>query len=191
MNRTIKEIQKAPRYQCKFTLHRVVKGKVACTGWSKFLHRAKNGTHNNFDDSDLDLTQAFKDLLAQNTYAQLDRVAKSNEKLEKYREIDDILLNLLYSTQTAAVKEILNSNALTAAFITLPPTSIDRPEKYFEILSNQFFKGNSCANINKITNQTQDLDETEAAWTNHAYEHYNRVEPILPLPRPQLLSRSS
>ena len=44
MNRTIKEIQKAPRYQCKFTLHRVVKGKVACTGWSKFLHRAKNGT---------------------------------------------------------------------------------------------------------------------------------------------------
>ena len=32
MNRTIKEYQKVPHYQCKFTMHRVVKGKVPCTG---------------------------------------------------------------------------------------------------------------------------------------------------------------
>ena len=111
-----------------------------------------------------------------------DRVAFSNKKLEKYREIDDSLLNLLYSTQTAAVKEILNSNTLTAAFIALPPSTINRSEKYLDILSNQFSKGNSRANINEITkflSLTQDLDETEAAWTNRAYEHYNRVEPIL------------
>jgi hypothetical protein len=44
MNRTIKEFQTAPRYQCKFKLHRVVNVKVHCTGWSKFLHRAKKGT---------------------------------------------------------------------------------------------------------------------------------------------------
>lgn len=135
-----------------------------------------------FDDSDLDLTPSSKDLLAKNTEAYLDRVAISNKKLEKYREIDDSLLNLLYSTQTAAVKEILNSNTLTAAFIALPPYTINRSEKYLEILSNQFSKGNSRANINEITkflSLTQDLDETEAAWTNRAYEHYNRVEPIL------------
>jgi hypothetical protein len=72
-----------------------------------------------FDDSDLDLTQPSKDLLAKHTEAYLDRVVFSNKKIEKYREIDDSLLNLLYSTQTAAVKEILNSNTLTAAFIAL------------------------------------------------------------------------
>jgi hypothetical protein len=135
-----------------------------------------------FDDSDLDLTQPSKDLLAKHTEAYLDRVAFSNKKIEKYREIDDSLLNLLYSTQTAAVKEILNSNTLTAAFIALPPYTINRSEKYLEILSNQFSKGNSRANINEITkflSLTQDLDETEAAWTNRAYEHYNRVESIL------------
>ena len=135
-----------------------------------------------FDDSDLDLTQSSKDLLAQHTEAYLDRVASSNKKIEKYGEIDESLLNLLYSTQSAAVKEILNSNTLTAAFITLPPFSINRSEKYLDILSNQFSKGNSRANINEITkffSLIQDLDETEAAWTNRAYEHYNRVEPIL------------
>jgi hypothetical protein len=129
-----------------------------------------------FDDSDLDLTPSSKDLLAKNTEAYLDRVAFSNKKLEKYREIDDSLLNLLYSTQTAAVKEILNSNTLTAAFIALPPYTINRSEKYLEILSNQFSKGNSRANIDEITkflSLTQDLDETEAAWTNRAYEHSN------------------
>ena len=135
-----------------------------------------------FDDSDLDLTQSSKDLLAQHTEAYLDRVASSNKKIEKYGEIDESLLNLLYSTQSAAVKDILNSNTLTAAFITLPPFSINRSEKYLDILSNQFSKGNSRANINEITkffSLIQDLDETEAAWTNRAYEHYNRVEPIL------------
>ena len=44
MNRTIKVFQTAPCGQRKFTMHRVVKEKVHCTVWSKFLHRAKNGT---------------------------------------------------------------------------------------------------------------------------------------------------
>ena len=44
MNRTIKVFQTAPCGQRKFTMHRVVKGKVHCTVWSRFLHRAKNGT---------------------------------------------------------------------------------------------------------------------------------------------------
>ena len=135
-----------------------------------------------FDDSDLDFTQSSKDILAQHTEDYLNRVAFSNKRIKTYREIDDSLLNLLYSIQTAAVEEILNSNALTAAFITLPPSSINRSEKYLDILSYQFSTGNSRANINEITkflSLTQDLDKTEAAWTNRAYEHYNRVEPIL------------
>jgi hypothetical protein len=53
-----------------------------------------------FDVSDLDLTQSSKDLLAKHTQAYLDRVAFFNKKIEKYREIDDSLLNL----QTAVVK---------------------------------------------------------------------------------------
>ena len=48
-----------------------------------------------FDDSDLDLNQSSKDL----------------------RSLPSSLLNLLYSTQTAAVKEILNSIALTTSLI--------------------------------------------------------------------------
>jgi hypothetical protein len=64
MNRTIKEYQKAPRYQCKNKMHRVVKGKVRCTGWSKFWHRAKKGTPLNIFQNGKRLSCRIDELVA-------------------------------------------------------------------------------------------------------------------------------
>jgi hypothetical protein len=135
-----------------------------------------------FDDSDLDLTPAARELLKDNTASHNDLLKSYKKDLLKYRELDDSLLNLLFFTQSAAVKETLNSNALTPAFNNLPSTSIKRSSQYLLIMDNQFSKGNSHANINEITkflSLTQDLDEPEAAWTNRAFEHFERIEPIL------------
>jgi len=135
-----------------------------------------------FDDSNLDLTPAARDLLKDNTATHNDLLKSYKKDLLKYREIDDSLLNLLYSTQSAAVKETLNSNELTPAFNNLPSTSIKRSSQYLDIMSHQFSKGNSHANINEITkflSLTQDHEEPEAAWTNRAFEHFDRIEPIL------------
>ena len=136
----------------------------------------------NFDASDLDLTQAAKDLLKENMASYEDRRKTCKKELLKYRAIDDSLLNLLYSTQTAAVKEILSSNVLTIPFNKLSSTAINRSAEYLDIMANQFSKGNSNGNIIEITrflNLTQDHEETEAAWTNRAFEHFARIEPIL------------
>ena len=58
-----------------------------------------------FDDSDLDLTESAKILFAKNMDAHKESKAEIKKEIEKFREIDDQLLNLLYSTQTLAVKQ--------------------------------------------------------------------------------------
>ena len=146
-----------------------------------------------FDDSDLDLTEPAKLLFAKNMDAHKESKAAYKKEIEKYREIDDQLLNLLYSTQTLAIKEILSSNTLYPAFQTLAPDCIRRSTTYLDIMTNQFSKGNSKSNINEITkflSLSQDSGETEAAWTNRLVDHFNRIEPILsPAPSVDILLR--
>ena len=135
-----------------------------------------------FDDADLDLTQEAKLLFAKNMEAHKESKAAIKKEVEKFRELDDQLLNLLYSTQTPAIKEILNSSTLYPAFKALASDCIRRSEQYLDLMANQFFKGNSKSNINEITkflSLSQDNGETEAAWTNRLVEHFNRIEPIL------------
>ena len=135
-----------------------------------------------FDDADLDLTDAAKLLFSKHYDAHTESKASYKKELKEFRELDDQLLNLLYSTQTLAVKEILSSNKRYPAFEALPSTCITRAETYLDIMNDQFSKGNSKSNINEITKflfLTQEPNETEAAWTNRLVEHFNRVEPIL------------
>ena len=135
-----------------------------------------------FDDADLDLTQEAKLLFAKNMEAHKESKAAIKKEVEKFRELDDQLLNLLYSTQTPAIKEILNSSTLYPAFKALASDCICRSAQYLDLMANQFFKGNSKSNINEITkflSLSQDNGETEAAWTNRLVEHFNRIEPIL------------
>jgi hypothetical protein len=146
-----------------------------------------------FDDSDLDLTESAKILFAKNNDAHKESKAEIKKEIEKFREIDDQLLNLLYSTQTLAVKEILSSNIHYPAFNALAADCIHRSSSYLEIMANQFSKGNSKSNINEITkflSLSQESGETEAAWTNRLVEHFNRIEPILsPAPSVTVLLR--
>ena len=136
----------------------------------------------NFDDADLDLTEAAKLLFSKHNDAHIDSKAACKKELKEFRELDDQLLNLLYSTQTLAIKEILSSNKKYPAFDALSSNCITRSETYLAIMNDQFSKGNSKSNINEITKflfLTQEPNETEAAWTNRLVEHFNRVEPIL------------
>ena len=146
-----------------------------------------------FDDADLDLTEAAKLLFAKNMEAHKESKAAIEKKVEKYRDLDDQLLNLIYSTQTPAIKEILNSSTLYPAFNALAPDCIRRSEHYLNLMADQFFKGNSKSNINEITkflSLSQENGETEAAWTNRLVEHFNRIEPILsPAPSVPVLLR--
>ena len=135
-----------------------------------------------FDDADLDLTEAAKLLFSKHYDAHTESKASYKKELKELRELDDQLLNLLYSTQTLAVKEILSSNKRYPAFEALPSNCITRAETYLDIMNDQFSKGNSKSNINEITKflfLTQEPNESEAAWTNRLVEHFNRVEPIL------------
>jgi hypothetical protein len=134
-----------------------------------------------FDDADLDLTEAAKLLFAKNMEAHKESKAAIEKKVEKFRHLDDQLLNLLYSTQTPAIKEIFNSSTLYPAFNALAPDCIRRSEHYLNLMADQFFKGNSKSNINEITKllSLKKNGKTEAAWTNRLVEHFNRIEPIL------------
>lgn len=105
----------------------------------------------NFEDSDLELTESAALLFAKNMDAHKESKAACKKEVERYREIDDQLLNLLYSTQTPAIKEILSSNTLYPAFQALASDCICRSATYLDIMTNQFSKGNSKSNINEIT----------------------------------------
>ena len=146
-----------------------------------------------FDYADLDLTEAAKLLFAKNMEAHKESKAAIKKEVEKFRDLDDQLLNLIYSTQTPAIKEILNSSTLYPAFNALAPDCIRRSEHYLNLMADQFFKGNSKSNINEITkflSLSQENGETEAAWTNRLVEHFNRIEPILsPAPSVPVLLR--
>ena len=96
-----------------------------------------------FNDADLDLTEAAKLLFAKNMEAHKESKAVIEKRVEKFRDLDDQLLNLLYSTQTPAIKEILNSSTLYPTFSALAPDCIRRSEHYLNLMADQFFKGNS------------------------------------------------
>ena len=81
-----------------------------------------------FDDADLDLTDAAKLIFSKHYDAHTESKASYKKELKEFRELDDQLLNLLYSTQTLAVKEILSSNKRYPAFEALPSTCITRAE---------------------------------------------------------------
>ena len=146
-----------------------------------------------FDDGDLDLTEAAKILFTKHYDAHIESKILYRKELKELRDIDDQLLNMLYSTQSLAVKEILSSNKGYPAFDALPSDCILRSENYLAIMNDQFSKGNSKSNINEITKflfLTQEPNETEAAWTNRLVEHFNRIEPILsPAPSVPVLLR--
>ena len=61
--------------------------------------------------------------------------AAIKKEVEKFRYLDDQLLNLLYSTQTPAIKEILNSSTLYPAFSALAPDCIRRSEHYLNLMA--------------------------------------------------------
>lgn len=137
-----------------------------------------------FDDATLPLTadsdQAFSHDLA--TWHKT--TAKHESDLEKYRSLDDKLLNFLFEHNSPSVFQILEANALMPAFKELPSDCITRSREYLDIIESQFSQGNSTVVIQELTkflNLTQGpiTQDPTPAFFNRLMSQFTRIKPLL------------
>lgn len=137
-----------------------------------------------FDDLTLPLTAASEQKLDNDITTWQKTSSKFDSDLDKFRKLDDELLNFLRAHNSLAVTQILEANALMPAFKLLPVTCITRSQEYLAIIEDQFSKGNSTVVIHELTkflNLTQGpvAQEPTAAYFNRLTNQFLRIHPLL------------
>mmetsp|Transcript_16880 Transcript_16880/g.24428 ORF Transcript_16880/g.24428 Transcript_16880/m.24428 type:complete len:436 (-) Transcript_16880:79-1386(-) len=161
--------------------------RVPIPGSRKYIQIDKTGPQiadATFDDNTLPLTAAGEQKLDHDTSTWQKSTSKYDTDLDKYRTLDDNLLNFLREHNSPSVTQILEANALMPAFRLLPITCITRSQEYLNIITAQFSQGNSTVVIQELTkflnlSQGPVAQDPTAAFFNRLMDQFLRIQPLL------------
>lgn len=116
----------------------------------------------------------------------LDRISKQKDKREecvnKYVVEDNTVLKYVWDTISPAIRALIQSNTLYAAWTQLPIKSYDKTSKLLLILQNTFVKGNAAytvAEISKFMGMTQSPGEKMHEYTQRVLDASEHIFPLI------------